>query len=105
MDRGLVKGKVAEMSFSSVRLDIDEIRELGLALGTDFLIFGKIEKLDQNEIDPANQEKLIIQITFRLISSKDGAVAGMVTKSVNKKGDVKIIVKGMIEDMVGEVDV
>lgn len=103
VDRSQVTAVFADKGISSSVMNIDQIRQLGQALNADYLILGKIIRFDEEMFDPENKEEVSIQITFRIISTEDGSVAGMANLKRSRKGEVKSIVGDMLEEMAGTV--
>jgi hypothetical protein len=51
VDRALVKAKIIEKNLSQSIMTVDAIRDLTSALKIDFLILGKISRLDAGKLD------------------------------------------------------
>ena len=66
------------------------------------LILPRFHRILSGEIE--NKEEVSIQITFRIISSEDGSVAGMANLKRTKKGEIRSIVGDMLEDMANSVN-
>ncbi len=99
IDRSQVTAVLAYRKISSSILSTDEIKQLGTALDADYLILGKITRYDEEIFNPENRDELSIQITFRIISTEDGSVTGIVDLKQTKNGDVKSIISDMLNKM------
>ena len=103
VDRSKVITTMREKNYSVSNLNTRQIQELGLLLGADFLILGSLTQLDTNEINPEENIQTHLQVTFRILSSKDGSVIGMVSLEEQKKGEIKKIVSAMMKKMADAV--
>ena len=102
-DRAQVKANMAEQRISPSQFSTNEIKEFGQTLGADFLILGEITRLDGLSVDTENDGRMSIQIMFRIVSSEDGDVIGIVTRRGSQKTESKKIVSEMIGKMAGSV--
>jgi curli biogenesis system outer membrane secretion channel CsgG len=105
VDRAHVRAKVLERNLSSSILNDDNVRELGLAMSSDFLILGKIIRFNREELGSDEDTPVLLQITFRIISVKDGSVIGIVYRQDQKRGEPEKILSNIIWQMAGEVEI
>ncbi len=105
VDRAQVKAGVLDMNFSNGITPADGIKKLGQTLGADYLVLGKITRLNDNDFDPDRRNHLHIQITFRLLSTRDGAVIGVLSRRGRSKDELKKFVSDMLSEMAGSVKV
>jgi curli biogenesis system outer membrane secretion channel CsgG len=105
VDRARVKAGVLDMNLANGIMPADAIKKLGQTLGADYLVLGKITRLNDNDFDPGRRDHLDVQITFRRISTRDGAVIGVLSRRGTSKGDTKKFVSDMLGEMAGAVKV
>ncbi len=105
VDRAQVKAGVLELNLSNGIMPADAIKKLSQTLGADYLVLGKITRLNDNDFDPGRRDHLHVQITFRLISTRDGVVIGILSRRGTSKGDTKKFVSDMLSGMAGAVKV
>jgi curli biogenesis system outer membrane secretion channel CsgG len=99
VDRARVKAGALELNLANGIMPADAIKKLSQPLGADYLILGKITRLNDNDFDPGSRNHLHAQITFRLISARDGAVIGVLSRRGTSKGDTKKFVSDMLGEM------
>lgn len=103
VDRVLIKAKMLEMNIDRSAMTVHVIRSLASMLNADCFVLGKIVRTDSENIEPAANVRIRFQISFRILSAKDGSVIGMVTKRLSKKGDIQQILSDAIYKMAEEV--
>jgi curli biogenesis system outer membrane secretion channel CsgG len=103
VDRARVKAGAFELNLANGIMPMDAIKKLGQTLGADYLVLGKITRLNDNDFDPGRRDHLLMQITFRLISTRDGAVIGVLSRRGTSKGDTKKFVSDVLGEMAGAV--
>lgn len=103
VDRAQVKAGVLELNLSNGIMPADAIKKLGQTLGADYLVLGKITRLNDNDFNPDRRNHLLMQITFRLISIRDGAVIGVLSRRGTSQGDTKKFVSDRLGEMAGSV--
>lgn len=104
VDRSQVKAKAAEKGIVAGAMSSKQIHDLGEELNADYLILGKIVFLNGQIVAPEAEEKTTFAITIRLLSTKDGSVAGMVNREESKKGNLENLIRELIRDMAGDVE-
>ena len=103
VDRAQVTAIMVETQFSPSILDVKSIQQLGEKLESDYLILGCITRFDKENFDPETNGRISVQITIRIISTRNGEVVGMISRQSTKKEEPKIIVGKMVEAMAGFV--
>lgn len=103
VDRAQVRDAVIERKITTSVLNPMEIRELGTALNADFLILGKLIRLNKAELADVDKTGFSFQVTFRVIAVKDGSVIGFVDHQGSGTGDVQPVLKQAIDEMTRQV--
>jgi curli biogenesis system outer membrane secretion channel CsgG len=104
-DRSQVRAQLAAKSLAIAALRADEITALGQALDSDYLLLGKINRLNAHDFNPEKDQDLYLQITLRIISCGDGAVMGMVSRRESSRAEPREFVSDMLHRMAGAVKV
>jgi hypothetical protein len=105
VDRAQVKAGVLTAGLSNGTAPTEEVKKLGHSLGVDYLIFGKISRLNENDFAPDKRKNLYLQIAFRLISARDGAVIGVFSRRARSKDEPRRFVSDALYLMASEVKV
>jgi hypothetical protein len=103
VDRALVKGKMLEKNATPAAMSIKAIQDLCAGLNADFIVLGKIARLDSETDDPEHSGKIHFQVTFRVLSVKDGSAVGMVMKRITVKGPIPPSISYALYQMAEEV--
>lgn len=103
VDRAQVKAGVLDANLANGTVATDEVKKLGQSLGVDYLILGKISRLNENDFAPDERKNLYLQITFRLISTRDGAVIGVFSRRAKSKNEPRRFVSDVLYRMASEV--
>jgi hypothetical protein len=105
VDRAQVKAGALELNLANGMMPADAIKKIGYSLQADYLVLGKISRLNDNDFDPDKRNHLLLQISFRLISTRDGAVLGVLSRRGTSKGDTKKFISDMLGEMAGSINV
>ena len=100
VDRAQIRAKVIDKKITATAMGVDEVAQLGRELEADFLILGEITRLDGLGLDTDEDEEVIsVQVSFRVLTTGNGSVIGIVTKQGSSKRDIKILVADLIKKM------
>lgn len=99
VDRAQVKAGVLAKNLAITAMKTSEVVALGKALNTDYFIFGKLCRLDEQDFDSEKSRDVNLQISFRLISTQDGAVAGIVSAREKGKTEMRKFISEVISRM------
>ena len=100
VDRAQIRAKVTDNKITPTAMDVDEIIRLGQDLEADFLVLGEITRLDGLGLDAdEDEESIFVQVSFRVLTTGNGSVIGIVTKQGSSKRDIKILVADLIKKM------
>ena len=76
---------------------------MGNALNVDFLILGKLIRLNKAELADVDETGYSFQVTFRVLAVKDGSVIGIVNHHGAGKGEIQSILGQIIDEMASQV--
>ncbi|HZW40272.1 MAG TPA: hypothetical protein VFF33_13320 [Ignavibacteriaceae bacterium] len=80
VDRALINNSSKQQNLTSTEyLSSDQIKQIGFSLKADYIIIGKIEKIQQNNILNQKDERVELNLSFRFISVKSNDIIGMVS--------------------------
>ena len=100
VDRAQIRAKVMDKKITPTAMDVDEVAQIGRDLEADFLILGEITRLDGLGLDTEeDEESIFVQVSFRVLTTGNGSVIGIVTRQGSSKRDLKILVADLIKKM------
>ena len=103
VDRTIIKAEMVKSKLSPEILDSEQISILGEALKADYLIVGDIVELTNQLEDMEEEEAWNMDISFRILDTRTGAVKGVVRTQEKGKGEKKVVLGEIIDKMAGSV--
>lgn len=80
VERAQIKAALLAANFTTAAIATREVAALGTTWDADYLILGKLTRLNTADFDPERNKSLALQISFRVIAVRDGAVIGVVSQ-------------------------
>ncbi|MBN1781864.1 hypothetical protein JW948_12105 [bacterium] len=105
VDRSHVLSVQMKHQIAAPVLETADIQKLGTLLDADFIILGKITRLSDAIPTSQEGEAAKIHIAFRILSTRDAAVVGVVDYQSPCKKNIQEHVKDMIAKMAAKVDI
>jgi hypothetical protein len=101
VDRSQINNIVSEKNIPPITsLSMHKLKEIGELLNARYVVLGKVENLGESDISSTSLSGKIL-LTFRIVDTQNGAIAGMVSISrkidMNAESTITLMINKMVK--------
>ncbi|MCA9733971.1 MAG: hypothetical protein H6696_14385 [Deferribacteres bacterium] len=103
IDRAQIRAAVTVQNVSNLALSPVLVKKLGVHLNADYIILGKLVRLNKPVFSESGNE-LDMEITIRVLSVHNGTLVDLASKRSKKKKQAKYLIRSIMGKLIKSID-